>query len=295
MAKFNTQPHAGYRIRTLFAVVLALVLVGCSTIRLTYNNGDTLLHWWIDSYVDLDSSQSDAVKRDIDQMFVWHRRTQLPDYIALLQRGKQQLARGVTMQDLSGLLDEVRVRGERLTLHAVPQLADLARTLKPDQLEQLEKKFDKNNRDYRRKFMSRDPEQRQKARYRRSMDQLKLWFGRFSNEQEDAIRRLSDARPQDYELWLQERQRRQRTILDLVRRVQAQRLDKAATEKLIAAAIRDNFARLQTPERKAANEAQTRFYHEVIKLTTPEQREHAQKRMQGWINEFRQLSAEKQT
>ncbi|HEY1043800.1 MAG TPA: DUF6279 family lipoprotein [Telluria sp.] len=294
MTKSNTQPSPVQRLRVLFALVLVLFVSACSTIRLTYNNGDTLLYWWINAYVDLDSAQSDFVKADIDRFFIWHRQTQLPDYVSLLQRSKQQLQGNVTPQVLDGIMREVRTRGERLALHAVPQLAELARSLKPQQIANMESKFAKNNRDYRRKFMSGDAEKRRKIRYKKTMEQLNLWFGRFSNQQEDAIRRLSDARPLDQEAWLQERMRRQRTIVELVRRVQSQKLDKAATAAAIEAAIRATFTRLDSPERRAAYEAQTRFYNDVIHLTTPEQKAHAQRRMQGWIDEMNILAREKQ-
>lgn len=295
MTKFNTQPDGSGRIRALFALVLALFLVGCSTIRFTYNNGDTLLYWWINSYVDLDPSQADPVREDIDAFFTWHRQTQLRDYAALLHRSRQQLSRSTTAQDLAAILEEIKQRGERLMLHSVPQLADLARSLKPEQIAKLEDKFERNNREYHRKFVARDLEDRQRARYRRTMEQLKLWFGRFSNEQEAVIRKLSDARPLDNEVWLQERMRRQRIIVDLVTRVRAQGLDRQATMALIGAAIRDNFARMNTPERKAYQQMQIKFYADVIALTTPEQRAHADRRMQGWIDEFNRLAGEKQT
>lgn len=295
MTKSNTQPSAVQRLRFLFALMLALCVAGCSTIRLTYNNGDTLLYWWINAYVDFDSNQSDFVKDDIDEVFSWHRQTQLLDYAAMLQRAKQQLAGPVTPQTLDGIMRDVRVRGERLALHAVPQLADLARTLQPEQITNLENKFAKNNRDYRRKFMTGDVTKRKKVRYRKTMEQLELWFGRFSNDQEDAIRRLSDARPLDQEAWLQERMRRQRTIVDLVKRVHAQKLDQAATRAAIETAIRATFAHLDSLERRAAYEVQSKFYAEVIRLTTPEQKAHAQRRMQGWIDELNTLSREKQS
>lgn len=296
MTKSNTQLSPVQRLRFLFALMLALFVAGCSTIRLTYNNGDTLLYWWINAYVDFDSSQSDFVKDDIDEVFSWHRKTQLMDYAALLQRAKQQLAGPpVTPQALDALMRDVRVRGERLALHAVPKLADLARTLTPEQITKLENKFAKNNRDYRRKYMSGDITKRRNIRYRKTMEQLELWFGNFSNEQEDAIRRLSDARPLDHQAWLQERMWRQRMIVELVRRVHSQKLDQAATRAAIEQAIRATFAHLDSPERRAAYASQTRFYAEVIRLTTPEQKAHAQRRMQGWIDELNTLSREKQT
>lgn len=295
MTKSNTQLTTIHRIRVLFALVLTLFVVGCTTIRFTYNNGDTLLYWWINAYVDLESDQSDFVKQDIDKVFTWHRQTQLREYAALLQKARQQLEGNVTPQVLASMMNEVKARGKNLALHASPQLADLALSLRPEQIGNLEEKFEKNNRDYRRKFMSGDTEKRKKIRYKKTMEQLDLWFGKFSNEQEDAIRRLSDARPLDNEVWLQERMRRQKMIVDLVKRVQAQKPSKPAAMAMIEATIRDTFARLDSPERKASYDAQTRFYADVIRLTTPEQKAHAQKRMQGWIDDLNTLAKEKQT
>ena len=294
MTKSNTHLSPVHRLRFLFALVLALSLAACNTIRFTYNNGDTLLYWWINAYVDLESDQSDFVKEDIDEVFSWHRQTQLKDYSALLKRAQQQLAGPVNPQMLDAFMRDVRVRGERLALHAVPQLADFARTLRPEQIANLENKFAKNNRDYRRKFMSGDLEKRKDVRYRKTMEQLTLWFGRFSDEQEDAIRRLSDARPLDHEAWLQERMKRQRTIVEVARLVQAQKLDQAAAVNAITTAIRSTFAQLDSPARRPAYEVQAKFYAEVIRLTTPEQKAHAQKRMQGWIDELNALAREKQ-
>ena len=57
MEKFN-MPNLSVRpdsrpLRWLL-IVLMLALASCSSLRLVYNHGDTLLYWWIDGYVDLD-------------------------------------------------------------------------------------------------------------------------------------------------------------------------------------------------------------------------------------------------
>lgn len=297
MEKFNTQRDPAFRPWLIAALFFALLLGACNTIRFTYNQGDRLLYWWINAYIDLDSEQSDWAKGEIDKLFAWHRRTQLPDYAALLQKGQQQLARGMTQQDLLDDIREVRTRGERLLLRSAPELTDLARSIKPEQVQNLREKFERNNREYRKKYMGGSMEQRQKVRYKKAMEQLRLWFGDFSKTQEAAIRQLSDARPLDQDAWLQERVWRQQKILDLVRRVQSQRMDKAQAQAAVEATIRETFARLDSSERKAFYDAyldsSTRFYVAVIKMTTPQQREHAHKRMQGWIDDFRSLAAEK--
>jgi hypothetical protein len=54
---------------------------------------------------------------------------------------------------------------------------------------------------------------------------------------------------------------------------------------------------LEAPERKAFFDAYvdntSKFILTAIRLTTPDQKAHAQKRMQGWINDFNALAAGK--
>ncbi|KAB8039343.1 DUF6279 family lipoprotein [Janthinobacterium aquaticum] len=298
MENFNT--HAAF-LRRFTATLLTLMLVlaaGCSSLRLAYNNGDTVLYWWLNAYVDLDRDQKGWVREDIDQLFDWHRKTQLRDYVEILRKGQRQLQGNVTKEDLLADYDEVKHRTQTLLLKAAPELADLARSLKPEQIAQMEKKFKSNNDDYRKKYLSGDQEKRQQLRYKKSMEQFELWFGSFSSEQEAAIRKASDARPLDNEIWLDERQRRQRNVLNLVQKVQREKLDKDATVALINALIKDSFARLDQSERKAFfdsfEESTANLVLTVIKLATPTQKAHAVKRMQGWIDDFNSLAAQPQ-
>jgi hypothetical protein len=285
--------------RTLakWIVLASMVLVAaCSSLRLAYNNGDTLLYWWLDAYVDFDGEQRAEVKHDIGDLFRWHRKTQLQDYIQFLQRAQNQLKGEVTQAQLKADYDDIRSRTQALLLKAAPDIADLALTLKPDQLEQMEKKFAKNNAKFRRENMRGDREEQNRYRYKKSMEQFELWFGNFTTEQEMAIRQASDARPLNNEIWLDERVRRQNNILAAVRKVQSEKLGKEATQALIQGLIKDGFQRLETSERKAFfdsyEEANVQFVLTVINLTTPQQKAHAQRRMQGWIDDFRTLAAD---
>lgn len=126
------------------------------------------------------------------------------------------------------------------------------------------------------------------------MDQLELWFGSFSREQEAQLRRASDARPLDNDVFLQERVLRQKKIVALLRRVHDQKLNKDQTMSAIHDLLRDMFGRMESPERKAFYDAYvdstSKFILSAIKLTTPQQKQHAQQRMQGWINDFNALA-----
>lgn len=294
MQKSNMPSSASQTLRRLFLIALIGALAACSSLRLAYNNGDTLLYWWLDGYVDLNSDQKGWVKNDIDKLFQWHRKTQLEDYIQILQTGQRQLAGNPTAADLAGDFDEIKKRTQRLLLQAKPELADLARSLQPDQIDTLDKKFASNLDDFRKKNMKGDREAQQKFRYKKSMEQFELWFGKFTTEQEVQIRKASDARPLDNELWLAERQRRQRAILNLVRKVQQEKLGKEPTMALIDTLVKDSFNRLDSSEHKAFFDASEKSTIDliltVIRVATPQQKAHAQQRMQGWIGDFQSLA-----
>jgi hypothetical protein len=296
MEKFNMHAARLRHATRLFLLGFILLLAACSSLRLAYNHGDTLLYWWLDGYVDLDSDQKPWVRQDIDDFFQWHRKTQLHDYAQVLQTARRQLQGTPTEADLLADYDEIRERTKLLLLKALPQLAELARALRPQQIAQLEKKFASNNDTFRHKNMKGDREHQLAFRYEKAMDQFELWFGNFSREQEAAIRQASDARPLDNALWLDERIRRQQAILALVRRVQREQLGQDATMALIRTLIEDNFARREQSSRKAFfgeyDEGTAQLVLTVIRLATPAQKAHALKRMQGWIDDCNALAAQ---
>jgi len=298
MKKFNTQAPSFTPFGRFTYAVLALMLVivaGCSGLRLAYNNGDTVLYWWLNAYVDLDRDQKGWVRDDIDKMFDWHRKTQLKDYVEILRTGQKQLQGNITQADLMMDYSEIKQRTQALLLKAAPELADLARSLKPEQIAQMEKKFKSNNDDYRKKYLSGDQDKRQKLRYKKAMEQFELWFGSFSSEQEAIIRKASDARPLNNDIWLDERMRRQQNVLNLVKKVHQEKLGKEAAAALVTTLIKDSFERLEHSERKAffdTYEASTaQMVLTVIKIATPTQKAHAIKRMQGWIDDFNSLAS----
>jgi hypothetical protein len=193
---------------------------------------------------------------------------------------------------------DIKARTELLAYKSLPELADLARSVRPEQIAQMEKKFAKNNEDYRKKFMRGDLEDRQKARFKKSMEQFDLWFGRFSSEQEAVLRKASDARVLDNEIWMDERMRRQKHIVAVLRKVQQEKLNKDATITALHGLVKEMFDRFDAPERKAFFDTYTdqtaQMILTAVKIATPAQKAHAQKRMQGWIEDFNVLAADTQ-
>ncbi len=296
MKNFNTQAPFLSRFRVLCMVLVMAAVAACSSVRFAYNQGDTLLYWWVDAYVDLDSEQGGMVKQDIDQLINWHRKTQLRDYGALLSQAQGKLNGNVTHADLRGMYRDIKARTEVLAYKALPELTDLALSVKPDQIANIEEKFRKNNETYRKKFITVDNDKKQKVRYKKSMEQLNLWFGDFSSEQEAVLRKASDARPLDNQAWLDERIIRQKKIVSVLREIQQKKLGKEATSALLNKLLKEIFGRFDSPERKpffdAYIDGTINLMLTAIKISTPAQKAHAQKRMQGWMEDFKVLAAD---
>ncbi|MEN9888986.1 MAG: hypothetical protein RL559_1023, partial [Pseudomonadota bacterium] len=72
----------------LSALVLlgALALSGCSALKVGYEQSPTLLYWWLDSHVDFTDAQTPRAREALGQLQAWHRRQELPAYVALLAR-----------------------------------------------------------------------------------------------------------------------------------------------------------------------------------------------------------------
>lgn len=296
MKNFTTQRSLQTRLCVLFMIALMALSAGCSSIRFTYNHGDTLLYWWLNAYLDLDSEQAGWVKKDIDNLFQWHRKNQLRDYTQILAGGQRQLAGNMTQADLMTDYNEIKARTELLAYKALPELADLARSIRPEQIAQMEKKFNSNNDDYRKKFLKGDTDKRQKMRFQKSMEEFELWFGSFSSEQEAQLRRASDARPLNNEIWLDERMLRQKRIIAVLRKISQEKLGKDASIALLHGLVKELFDRFDAPERKAFFDAYIdgtcQMILTAVKIATPAQKANAQKRMQGWIDDFNTLATE---
>ena len=297
MKKFNTQDSYIQRFRVVCLIAVMLVVAACSSVKFAYNQGDTLLYWWVNAYLDLDSGQSGLVKEDIGQLFNWHRKTQLKDYSQLLSNGQKQLASGnLSLADLKADYRDIRTRTELLAFKALPELTELALSIKPEQIAKMEEKFAKNNDTYRKKFVKIDQDKQQKLRFKKSMEQFDLWFGNFSSEQETVLKRASDVRPLDNELWLNERIIRQKRIIAVLREIQQKKLGKEQTSSVLNGLLKEIFGRFDAPEHKPFFDAYTESTMQMIltavKVATPTQKAHAQKRMQGWIDDFRVLAAD---
>ncbi len=280
------------------AGLLLLLLAACSLGRIGYNNGDTVVYWWLNGYVDFDTSQRPWVRQRIDTLFAWHRHTQLKTYLPILATARQQLDRNVTKADVMSVYDDISKAIDRTVEQAAPDLADLAMAMNADNMDALKQKFDATNRKFRKEYLDGDREERQEHRYKMVMEWAEYWFGDFSEEQEAAIRRASDARPLNNEFWVEDRAQRQQALFALLDHIHRDKLSHDAATALIKAYIANNLlARSEaSPQMRsffaASKDGLAQLTVTIVNLTTPKQRAHAKEKLQQWMDDFNTLSAE---
>lgn len=270
------------------------MLIGCSAARLGYRNGETLSYWWLNSYVDFEADQKPWVKSRIDKLFAWHRHTQLPDYIKLLSQAQKRVHGKVTENELLADYEAFKKRVWIMTERALPDLADLALALRLQQIAHIEKKFASNNDDYRKDFLRGDLEEHQKVRFRKTLKQAEYWFGNFNSEQEKLLHAASDARPLNNELVMADRLQRQRSLIALLKKIQAERPSREAAVAMLRDYARAAMERSANPEHRAffeaSHKAAARMIAVIINNATPAQKEHFINNLQRWIDDFNALS-----
>ncbi|RJG00155.1 hypothetical protein D3871_15515 [Noviherbaspirillum saxi] len=271
------------------------MLAGCSAIRLGYANGDTVMYWWLNGYIDFTDDQKPWIKADIDQLMGWHRKTQLNDYAQWLTQVQQRIQQRVTPEEVMGDYAATRKRVMLVVDKALPELSKLAMDLKPEQIARLEKKFAANNDAYRKEYLKGDLEDRQLHRFKKVMKQAKYWFGDFDAQQEAQIRAASDARPLDNELWAAERQLRQQELLRILKKIQAEQPSQEAVSAMLRQYVERSFENFSYAENKEffdnTRTSASNMLAVMANVATPEQRAHAAKRLQGWIDDCHTLAA----
>jgi hypothetical protein len=282
---------ARFRLALLLAL-LAAALAGCmSMVGLGYGHAETVAGWKADQYFDLEGDQKDLFRSRFGRLYAWHRYEQLPEYVAFLRAGTHRLQDGLDPGDVEWFAEGLRARYRLIVRQAAGDAADLFASLTPRQIENLQRQWAKDNR----KFASEHrvhgtEEERRRARAKRIVSQIRNWTGSLTAEQEARIVALTDAMPDTERLRYEDRVRRQREFVHLLRERNGDREKFAArlTEWLSNwEAGRDpHYARLAEEGWKQ----RVQLLVAVERMLTPEQRNNVLQRLQGHISEFHRLS-----
>jgi hypothetical protein len=271
-------------------LLIVALLSGCSAMQLTYNQADTLLSWRADNYFDFDPPQKHEFHRRIERLLAWHRREQLPEYARFAHTIADRAKDGITREDIVWLVDGLKSHYRAIVDRGINDAAELLGTLSNEQLRALPVQWAKDNHRFVDDHeLDGNTERQKRARLVRTLAQISDWTGSLTRPQEQRIEQLLDAVPLIEHLRHQDRLRRQREFLELLKL----RNQRPEFQKRLHAYLLD-WERGRTPEyqRLSADvfERRIEFYIALEKILTPAQRERAVKRMHGFGDDFKALS-----
>jgi hypothetical protein len=288
------------RLRWIIGVALAVLLAGCSVLRIGYGQAPTFVYWWIDGYVDLNEAQSPRLREAIDQWFDWHRRTELPVYLTLLARAQREVMEPATAQGMCAWRDEGQRRLDAALERAAPGLGTLMLSLGPEQLAKIERKLAKNGAELRKDYAQADRSERAKASLERTAERFEKLYGRLDEAQRARLAQLLAASPFDAERWLAERERRNRDLMQTLAGITAASRGQqpGVAQGQAQAAVQllgQRLVRSVRPDYRAYQEHLTQdtcaLAATMHNLTTPAQRQHAHDKLKGWEDDLRLLAS----
>ena len=272
--------------------LLAVLLGGCTAVRLGYNNGPQLAWWWLDSYVDFTREQAPLAREAVDRWFEWHRPGQLPEYAAFLVTAQQAVMAPTTATEVCRWQDAVRDKLKPAIDRALVHAADVLPLLGEAQWRHIEQRYAKGMDEAREAFLQPDPAARLAQSIKRARERPEQLYGRLDEAQLRVINAGVAASPFDAPLWLAERQRRHRDTMATLRRLSS---DKADRDQRLAAlrALTERIGRSSNPEYRTyqlkLTDYNCKLAAQVHNATTPAQRQRARDKLKGWEDDMRAL------
>ncbi len=264
-------------------------------VRLGYGQAPQLAYWWLDGYYDFSDGQQEKVRDAIASFFAWHRKTQLSDYAQLLDRAQTELPQDTTPAQICRWNDEFLTRLNTAADRAMPDLADLVLSLSPQQLVHVQKRMDKQNKEFANDYLQKAKAQRLESSMKRIVDRVEMVYGEIDDAQRKLIEAGVSASPFDPEAWGAEQQERQRETMRTMREL----IDSKADATRAQAAMRALADMTQRSPRPAYRAYQHRliayncaFAAQIHNAMSAPQRQAAVKRFKGWAEDARALAGD---
>ena len=297
-------------LRIIGAALLVVGLQGCGALRLAYNQSPLATYWYLDSYLDFNSTQRPLVKAALDDIHQWHRQTQLPLYIETLEKLQHQLPKDVTAAQACTLYAEVQDRllvtfegiagrlqsegqreGNRGGQGAGMQvLASLDGT----QLAHLQKKLAKANAKYRQDYVDGPANKLRDKRLEQAISRAESLYGNLTNRQEALLDARLEASGFEPEAFYAERLRRQQDLMQTLRNL---RQASAATMSTNLGGVLARVALSPDPNYRDYSQKMRlqacQTFADLHNSMSPEQRLKALRKLQNYELDLRALSVQR--
>jgi hypothetical protein len=275
----------------LALVLVALVATACSFTRFGYNQADTLAAWMADDYLDLDAQQKADFSKRFERFYAWHRTEQLPEYAQFFRAAQTRIQKGIAREDVLWFVDGLRNRVRTAGRQAAPETAAFLATLTPAQIENLQRKWEKDNRKYvKENKVNGTPDERAEVEAKKVVKTFKEWLTPLNSEQEARVLAMVRELPPIDQFRYAERLRRQKEFLALL---QYRNEERAAFTTRVSAWLTQWDKGRSAEDQKRLDawwQKRAEIFVALDKTLTQEQRTASVQRMQNYVEDFTQLA-----
>lgn len=246
--------------------------------------------WYLQSYVTLEGEQKKFAKKTVKEFHEWHKQTQLPEYSKYIEYLLVRLDSPYTAKEVHEETDRAQLLIEKSFNQLIPSLADLCETFDQKQIDEIEKKLDKDLKKYDKKYVKSSEEKKLKLRINDLKDYLGPFFGRFTDEQkqwmEDWSRSLKPYEP----LTLKQQEIWKHTFLSaMFHRDDREKLEKNLKELVVYQT--DNW-QPELQETLDYNQSQTyALLAKLLNNRTDKQKQKFKKKLTSYLNAFEDITS----
>ena len=199
--------------RIISLLALGFLLQACSAVKTAYNQAPTLAYFYLNGFMDFNDAQAVQVKAEMSRLHAWHRQTQLPAYVELLQKIQQKMPQDLTSAQACEVFGDVRQKALTMSTYAEPALASVAATLMPSQLETMQRKFAKGNKTWREDYLDGSAKDMQEKRQKSAVKRADMLYGSVNDRQRVLIAQQVEKSGFNPAQSFAERQRRQKDVV----------------------------------------------------------------------------------
>ena len=279
---------------SIISILLISVLLsscGKTTIKIAYNNIDTVMHFMINRYLKLEAGQSEVLKKGLSKHLYWIRKEGFKNYITILTELKPKLSGKLTMTDVLWAEKSFEKHQIILFKKVFPDILDMIYSLDKKQIANIKLEIEKRRKKQEEELSKPKQEQLEKS-FEGLMKMLNFVYGEFSDEQKEKIKKLAMQLPEisaesskynkeriDNFLYVLENRKSNKEIEDLI-------------NKYFFSSLKDTpeYYRKQGELLKSSTEKFMITLHNDV--TTQEQKNNASEKIGEVIEAFRELQAQ---
>ena len=279
--------------RPLLLLALGALLTACGAIKLTYNNADSLVYWWLDGYVDFTVDQKVHAKNELQAFHQWHRKTQLPAFAEIARNVQTMAASEVTAAQLCTLADQVQERLlPPLTTYLEPQVLWLVTHLTPDQIKSIEEKYAKTNQKWLDEWQPETKRELMKNTEKSIRERTDSLYGSLEDSQRKWLQETISTSPFNSKMAYAERLRRQQDMLTTLSDIQTRKLNIDAAREPMRALMQRSLVSPDTAYLAYADrlkQSNCGLYATLHNSMNTAQRAHALSKLKDYERDFNTL------